>query len=135
MGAWGIGTFENDDALDWLGDYLDSPSNKKILTTLTIAMSASQIDAPQAAEALAAAEIVAAMSGRPAAAVPESLASHLRSAAPTQPAWDLVILAKRVVERVKMESEARALWEEAGEIGDWERVLNDLAARLNGKNR
>ena len=48
MGAWGIGSFENDEALDWLSDLVASG------------------DASVIESALAAADVVAAWNGHPA---------------------------------------------------------------------
>ena len=35
MGAWGIKTFENDGAMDWLGEFLEDPSETRILNTFS----------------------------------------------------------------------------------------------------
>ena len=67
MGAWGIGTFENDDAGDWV-DRLEESEGLTLLTeTLAPAADPSgYLEAPTCTEALAAAEVVAALAGRPA---------------------------------------------------------------------
>lgn len=36
MGAWGSGSFENDDALDWLTDFCDDPDKGLIADALTM---------------------------------------------------------------------------------------------------
>nr|WP_254696248.1 DUF4259 domain-containing protein [Lysobacter enzymogenes] len=61
MGAWGVGTFENDDALDWLGDLTDTDDSAAVRALLAQALASDCLDAPDATTALAAAETVLSM--------------------------------------------------------------------------
>lgn len=68
MGAWGSGSFENDDALDWLTDFCDDPDKGLIadaLTTVAEMDDSEYLEAPDCCVAIAAAEIVAALKGAP----------------------------------------------------------------------
>ncbi len=65
MGAWGVGTFENDDACDYAAEVASSSDLSKIEASLDVVRKAggAYLEAPQAAEALAAADIVARLRG------------------------------------------------------------------------
>jgi hypothetical protein len=68
LGAWGSGSFENDDASDWLGAFCDAPDKELISDALsTVAeMDADEyLEAPDCSVALAAAEVVAALKDPP----------------------------------------------------------------------
>lgn len=74
MGAWGAGSFENDDAADWLADFCDEPDEKRIANALsTVAeMDAGEyLEAPECSVGLAAAEIVASLKGAGSPDLPE----------------------------------------------------------------
>ena len=70
MGAWGFGTFENDDAGDWLFDLEETNDLSLIEQTLTL--EDDYIEAPDGCNALAAAEIVAALMGKTRGCLPEN---------------------------------------------------------------
>lgn len=131
MGAWDSSCFANDDAQDWSNRLIDSHDGmKRVGAALECVADAGDefIDAPRASEALAAAEVVAALSGTPAGDMPTDLASWLSG----RPLADdaLRALAQRAVRRVGTDSELRALWDEAGSLGEWLSVLSDLDDRL-----
>ncbi len=135
MGAWGIGHFENDTALDWLGDYDEAPA-ESVDRALEAASGADpeDLDADLACEALAAAEAVAHALGRPdpglAPEVRERLAAG-RGAVRTLA--EAASRAKAAVDRVGAEtSELAELWDEAdpGDAAAWRAALTALRARL-----
>ena len=64
-GAWGPGSFDNDDALDWVQRCLQSTGAAVVAPTLRTAAQAGPLDAQDAAMAIVAAEIVAAARGKP----------------------------------------------------------------------
>lgn len=79
MGAWGYGSFENDDALDWVGDLTDGRSLKPVEAALDAALGA-EADFGISGEAecgLAAAEVVAALGGAPSGDLPEEIAEWI----------------------------------------------------------
>ncbi|MDP9395197.1 MAG: DUF4259 domain-containing protein [Actinomycetota bacterium] len=67
MGAWGTGPFENDDAMDFVGDLSDAPASETdrlLRSALAAAVDTDDyLEAPQACTAIAAAAIVAAATG------------------------------------------------------------------------
>lgn len=128
MGAWGAGSFDNDDALDWL-DALEERGRLAIEDALRAAAEAgeSYLEAPEASIAVAAAEVAAALHGRPAADLPGEVEAWVKLN--PAPGADLRELARAAVRRVRQESELRELWEET-DPADWYAALDDLLRRL-----
>lgn len=134
MGAWGTGLFENDDALDFAGDVVERGGLALVENVLVeiLDMGDEYIEAPEAEQALVAAEIVAALAGRPAAEYPDELAEWLDEL-DAVPDDALVDTARRTVQRVLTPpSELLELWEEAGEddYAEWRVGVEAIAARL-----
>ena len=134
MGAWGTGLFENDDALDFAGDVVERGGLALVENVLEelLDMSDEYIEAPDAEQVLVAAEIVAALAGRPAAEYPDELAEWLDEL-DAVPDAALVDTARRAVQRVLTPpSELLELWEEAGEddYAEWRVGVEAIAARL-----
>ena len=127
MGAWAEGNFSNDVALDFV-------DNLKTIEQLfqpikSAASSASDlIDADLAAEALAAADLVASLLGRPAPDEPEHAASVLAEFG--APSDELLASTRAAVSAVLTNSELAELWNE-GDGAAWEHVIDDLLARLD----
>ncbi len=128
MGAWGTGHFENDDAMDLIAGVQGPDDLDRALRAAAESEEAS-VDASVASEAMAAAEVVAAMMGRPSGDCPEELAKRLDALGAPAPA--LVTLAQESVSRVLMESELVDLWAESDEVEGWNRSVTDLIARLD----
>jgi hypothetical protein len=126
MGAWGPGSFDNDDALDWLDDLLDGASDA--IREALEATDAEELEAPDASSALAAAEVVAAAAGKPAPDLPGEVSDWLEEHGPKQ-ATELAPLARRAAERIRRDSELRDLWEENDPTA-WFDAVDDLLARL-----
>jgi hypothetical protein len=130
MGAWGYGSFENDDASDWVWELEDAKSLGPVLSAIeTIENGGSYLEAPDCSIALAAAEVVAAIFGNASPDLPESLgpiAAELSGTATET----LKSRAGAVVLRIKTESELRELWEDSGALAEWERGIDDLLSRL-----
>lgn len=70
MGAWGYGSFENDDALDWLAE-LDDVSQLDEALDSVIEHGDGYIEADDGWIAIAAGEMVAALNGHGSDALPE----------------------------------------------------------------
>lgn len=132
MGAWGAGCFENDDALDWLCDLEDSDSSDLIRETIQVAIDAppgDDLEAPECCSALAACEMVAALSGKPPSDLPEDAKAWLEQNSAV--ADNAVLqLAMKAVERIRTDSELKDLWEDAESLDEWTPVVDDLASRL-----
>jgi hypothetical protein len=150
MGTWGADSFQNDWALDWLGDLCESGDASLIRATLNRAVEhgGTKYSAPSllerlrgrnrhtdwlkarvAAKALAAAEVVAVWRGRPSDTLPDNLMPWLQQNGPSFPP-DIVPLAKQAVSIVKTNSELKDLWEE-GDASKWKTTVENLEQRLN----
>src|SRR4051812_42704110 len=128
MGAWGAGTFENDDARDWL-EQLGTLTVEDIATLLVRAESSDYLEAPESGVIVAGAEAVAAWRGAPSELAPPAIIQWAaKNTAPPPP--DLIALAGRAVQRVRMNSELKDLWLEADGLNEWSAALRDLEQRL-----
>jgi hypothetical protein len=134
-GAWGAGSFENDDALDWLSSCTGRADAACISNALQAARSASYIEAPEAAAAVAAAEVVAAVLDNNHAALPPELGtwlkkqdhSKIRALAPVASA----VLARVADSKV---SELASLWSEDAK-SNWSVRIKALAGRLSSPTK
>ncbi len=130
MGAWGQGNFENDDALDWL-DTLTQGADlapADAVFDATLSNPEAYIDAPVCSEVLAAAEVVAALHGKPLEPVHEALKMWMPGKPPPPPAT--LDASRRAVAALRERSELRDLWEESDQLEPWLQVIDDLLARL-----
>ena len=130
MGAWGSGSFENDDALDWLGEFCDEPGEETISDAFGAVneIGGEYLEAPECSMALAAAEVVAALKGASSQNLPEAARecfAKLRLSA----TGDVVATALKAVERIRTDSELKELWEEQ-DPAEWYAAVDDLVARL-----
>jgi len=132
MGAWGMGPFENDDALDWVSDL--SEGGVKCLTATFKELPKSKpdddIETGQCCNAIAAAEVVAAMNGRGLKDLPEEITEWLATKPKSTP--ELVALARSAIERIGKDSELKDCWDEADpeDAKQWYASLKDLTNRL-----
>ncbi len=136
MGAWGAGSFENDTALDFLLEFEASPGWSVVSERIARvnAVGLDYLEAPEAAEAVAAAELIAAGLGRPSRDMPPDTAALI--AAMVAPPEGLASSARRAIVHVMDHSELAQLWsqDEARGIGqtspDWLEAMEDLLTRL-----
>jgi len=133
MGAWSIHAFANDDAADFAAE-LESGESAEPLSRAIAAVDgqAGYLEAPAAARALAAAELVAAGLGRPCSALEgEVSASAWFERTRFVPPPALVEQARRAVDRVMADdSELRELWEDSADAGAWKAEVTGLRERL-----
>ncbi|AWH38095.1 hypothetical protein C1929_15675 [Stenotrophomonas sp. ZAC14D1_NAIMI4_6] len=133
MGAWGSGTFENDDACDLVCDLRESTDLSLLEDALrTAAETDEDLDAGDGSKALAAAEVILALLGNPSPAIAEEedLQAWMK-ANPQRPTAALLALAERAVQQVTAEdSELRELWDEADSLDEWMAEVNTLQAGL-----
>jgi hypothetical protein len=110
MGAWGTASFENDDALDWLA-VLEAEGLQATGGAIqdVLDLSDEYLEAPICSAALAAAEVLAALRGQPAANLPPDVLAWI-SAHPGDPPSDLVANARAAVDAVLTDSELLELW-------------------------
>jgi len=81
-------------------------------------------------EALAAAEVVAALRGKPLAELPEEVNAFVKEQGKKPRSAKLVKLAVTAVERIGEESDLKERWEETDDAKDWQVSLKDLLKRL-----
>jgi hypothetical protein len=131
MGAWGHKSFENDSALDWLGDLTDSDASlvREALDAVAGADEDAYLEVDEASAALAAAEIVAAALGKGDDRLNEDAALWLKE---NRDAVQSVgaARARLAVERVFKSSELRELWDENGDGTEWHADVRELLNRL-----
>lgn len=131
MGAWGERPFQNDSALDWLGE-LDEVEDLRA-TLASVAEADDYVEVDDGSAAIAAAEIVAAARDgkldRLTGDARAWLSRHAKQFADSDRA-----LAVRAVERVLgPDSELADLWDEGGTDNEWRRDVAGLVARLAGR--
>lgn len=130
MGAWDAGNFDNDDAMDWLAE-LEAEGLAAVDGALQSVLAGANdyLEAPTCCAGLAAAEVVAALRGKPVGRPPEALTAWVvRHAA--RPSAELTASARAAVEAILARSELRELWQESDEFEEWTSAVGDLARRL-----
>ena len=132
-GAWDVGAFDNDDALDWVIEVSESGDIDDVRSALErVANRTGYLQVTDANYAMAAAEIVAALNGNPNPMFPDELAAWI-SANDFEPDPELTALAKRAVLRVLdlKTSELAQLWSDSPETAEmWNAEISHLSSRL-----
>ncbi len=130
MGAWGVGIFENDTALDWAADLPETAGADFLEQSLATPREEGYLDSDVAVPALAAAEVVAALLRRPSDNLPEDVRHWISS----NSSLDVGHLVKKGIATIDdvlgPDSEIRELWEESEEFAAWQSGVADLRARL-----
>lgn len=136
MGAWGSGSFENDNALDWAAEVTSLADVRRPFAALKAATGGTEagapVDADLACELVAAAETVAMLMGRVSPDFPADLRARLKDAG--APDELLFHQARDALCHVMRNSELAELWAEAaGEIApnEWQAAMTGLVDRLN----
>lgn len=130
MGAWATDAFGNDDAMDWVVELQEAEGTEAIADAFEAVLEIEDdyLEVTEAAMGVAAAEVVAALLGRPAASLPEQVKAWI--AGKPQPKSGLVKKAQRVVKRILKDSELKELWQESTDAATWEQGVRDLLQRL-----
>lgn len=135
MGTWAVDAFGNDYAQDWAEDLHETSNLDAVEDTLnTVLEAGGELEAPFAAEALVAIEVLARLQGKggarsdDSAAVDEWVAARKPKA---RPRADLADKAIRALDRITgADSELRQLWQESEHYNDWLAAVADLRTRL-----
>ena len=127
MGAWGVGSFENDDALDWIA-LLQRDGEKAIAAAFASAENTEYLDVDVGSDIVAAAEAVAAMNGNIMQKAPRELVTW--TAGRSMPSPELIQRARAAIKRILHGSELHDLWEESGEFEAWRADIEGLLGRL-----
>lgn len=134
MGAWGTGVFDNDTACDWADDLAETNNLSAIEAALdkVLASGAEYIEAPDAEEALAAAEVIARLQGN--AGFSDAYTETINTWVEENKLNVSAALANKAcsaLERILLEpSELMELWEESDEFGVWKSVVENLKSRI-----
>jgi len=130
MGAWGAGSFENDDAMDWVIGLAEGSGDAVLRDALTPLATTDDryLEAPDCSIAVAAAEAVAAARGHANVSLPDEVVGWVRKK--PEVTGELVALARSAVDRIAAKSELRDLWEESDSAEAWRAAMTDLRARL-----
>jgi hypothetical protein len=138
MGIWSIDGFASDEALDWLKGLDPQAGAEPVVRALRVAVESPDphLDTRRAQVALAAAELVAALHGRPHPELPEPALRWLESQ--TDPPLgadgskdiDALVLATRALDYVVTSSELAEIWSQQSDQRPWQAALDDLRMRL-----
>jgi hypothetical protein len=131
VGAWGTGTFDNDDAADWVYELLESadlvPARQAMAATMD---SDGWLEIPEVSRAVAAASVVAAGFDGYVTGLPDEVVEWLEYHPDAGTLAD-ARLAIDALERVaSVDSELREVWLEAANGPAWVEEIARLAYRL-----
>ena len=131
MGAWGTGTFDNDDAADWAYELLQSADLRPAREALAATMdSDGWLEIPEGACAVAAASVVAAGFDGDVSGLPDEVVEWLEYHPDAGTLAD-ARLAIDALERVaSIDSELREVWLEAANGPAWVEEIARLVYRL-----
>ena len=138
MGTWALDAFGNDYAMDWAQDLHEYKTLELVETTLdnVIDSQEAELEAPFAAEALAALEVIARLQGKPGdndpatAEVDDWVAACKKKVTPP-----LLEKARLEFERIMAESsELRQLWQDSEHFTDWQADVAALRGRVLGQD-
>ncbi|WP_343731317.1 DUF4259 domain-containing protein [Duganella sp.] len=135
MGTWAVDAFGNDYAQDWAEDLHETSNLDAVEDTLnTVLDSSAGLEAPFAAEALVALEVLARLQGKGGSRTEDSAAVDEwvdARKAKARPRADLAEKAARAIERIlSPDSELRQLWEDSEHYTAWRAAVEDLRTRL-----
>src|SRR5262245_19184751 len=134
MGTGGTGTFDNDDAMEWLGGF-GSDGEVVVQDALEAVNDLEPMDyleADAAAHALAAAELAAAASDGDTSRLPKEAVAGLKENASKINAAKLLAPARKAVGRVLRGSELKEQWDDSPDAEEWEDGVRELLERLKG---
>ncbi len=136
MGAWGVGIFENDDAADWLYDYLETGAVAvtEVFGFVSRSLANGYVEAPAGAMGLAAASVVAACfdASDPAfdKGVVAEMVRHRDAVRSIDNGVGQAIAAVETISLDVEKSELRQLWADSGDFAAFDAVNADLLNRL-----
>jgi hypothetical protein len=132
MPGWGTNSFENDDAQNFLAALsTKQPTDLKQILSQAAGHD-SYLQAPEASIAIAAAEVVAIATGNSPQTIPRQIEEQIQEwigKIEGAPSAEMLELARRAVNKVRLNSELKDLWLQAEGLNDWSRSLRDLEER------
>jgi hypothetical protein len=130
--TWGAGLIQDDLATDFATQIAEGKGLDVVRHALTGAGQApGHLLYEFAVRALIAGEVLAALGGRPAKAMPPELQDWVAAHRGEAIAGALWPLGRSAVERVKQDSELSELWARSDQFGRWLEKVDDLLRRLD----
>ncbi len=131
MGAWGAGNFDNDTAWDWAHALEEAHDLSLVEEAIGRVLEAGNgyLDAPDAEEAIAAAEVIARLQGNPGdyAEKVDEWVNENKFAVPAELAKKTHTALERIL---GADSELAELWGESESFDEWKASVDDLKARI-----
>ena len=114
-----------------LTSFCDEPKENLLFDTFATVndIGDDYLELTESSAALAAAEVVVALLGKPSASLPDDTKECIGKLS-FKPDEELLSAARKAVERVKTDSELKELWDESDDAEQWQVTVEDLAARL-----
>ena len=130
MAEWGPGIYENDDAMDWIYDLLDSGGLSRVKHALDVVLQddIEDLEAADCRIALAAADLVAALDGDINPNLPQEAEEWLTLV--NKSASGLRGKPKKLYARFRNFLSCGQNIKEKGKLDDWEKVITALLKRL-----
>lgn len=129
MGAWGIKTFENDDACDWIYE-LEKTSDLALLESTLETSRDKYLEGPDGCAILAAVEVILALQGNSREDLPEDAAKWV-SAHQSLHAAALNTAAVAALDKVvSNDSELNELWQETDDYQNWKNDVLDIKTAI-----
>lgn len=130
MADWGAGIYENDDAMDWIYDLVDSSGLTRVKHALDVIIhdNSGSLEIADCRIALAAADLVAALDGDMNPNLPEEAEEWINIT--NRSASGLRAKAEDAVRKIMEDSELRSYVEEKGNLEEWEKNVKALLKRL-----
>jgi len=130
MGVWGVKTFENDSALDWVSELEDEKDLVQVIIKFYDLFEVINrkddnfIDSDLASEVLVASEIVAALLGNPSNDLPPTIARWLK-----KKSFDrgLVTVVNDIIMNTEFEDNTKEEWKSCDKKEKWNMVLSLLS--------
>jgi len=132
MGTWGMGTFENDDAADWLDELQSSGDGAVLQAALeTHTTTEGYLEAPEGVHIICACEIIAALLGQPAPDLPAGVEDWVQEHESLDVSSLIPIVCKKIDRVLDDGSELRDLWQEnEADFSIWRDSVLALKAKL-----
>ena len=133
MGAWGIGTFENDDAVEWLDELQASADSSVLQTALERPENDEEyIESPEGIHILCAGEILAALQDQPTTDLPDEARDWVQEHKSLDVSALIPIATRKIDHVLDDGSELRELWQEnEADYPAWRENVLALKARLS----
>jgi len=133
MGAWGIGVWENDNALDWAYELEDCNDLSVISRSIELILDSEEIDSIEADEALAAIDVLARLKHQDfdSDGYDEEISKWIKTHKDLQIPDSLWQQAKQALDKIVSEdSELYELWQESDSFEAWKKEMDILRSRM-----